>query len=92
MQFVPGLTSFYAAGIELDIMTEMKGLEDLSFEECCKMAFTAKLDGISVPFLHINHLIQNKKSVNRPKDQTDVIELEKIKAILQAEKNKNATG
>src|SRR6218665_31888 len=26
MQFVPGWTSFYAAGIVLDIMTSMKGL------------------------------------------------------------------
>ena len=35
-----------------------------------------------VPFLHINHLIQNKKVVNWPKDQIDVMELEKIKKIL----------
>ena len=33
MQFVPGWTTFYAAGVELDIMTEMKGLENLSFSE-----------------------------------------------------------
>jgi hypothetical protein len=27
MQFIPGWTSFYAAGVELDIMTDMKGIE-----------------------------------------------------------------
>ena len=36
-----------------------------------------------VPFLHINHLIANKKAVNRPKDQLDVIYLEKIKQIQE---------
>ncbi len=85
MQFVPGWTSFYAAGIELDIMTEMKGLENFSFDECYKMAFVDELNGIKVPFLHINHLLANKKAVNRPKDQLDVIYLEKIKALREQE-------
>jgi hypothetical protein len=79
MQFMAGWTSFYAAGIELDIMTELKGLKKFSFDECYKVALRADLNGIIVPFLHINHLIQNKKAVNRPKDQVDVIYLEKIR-------------
>jgi hypothetical protein len=45
------------------------------------MASLADLEGVEVPFLHINHLIENKKIVNRPKDQVDVIELEKIREI-----------
>ena len=89
MQFIAGWTSFYAAGIELDIMTDMKGLENLSFDECYEIALRADLNGIIVPFLHINHLIQNKKAVNRPKDQVDVIYLEKIKKILEDEAQKN---
>jgi hypothetical protein len=40
----------------------------------------------TVPFLHINHLIENKKIVNRPKDQIDVIELEKIRRIREQDK------
>ncbi len=88
MQFVPGWTSFYAAGVELDILTEMKGLEHLSFEECMREAKIAIIENIQVPFLHINHLIQNKKAVNRPKDQLDVIYLEKIKQLLQEEEEK----
>ena len=83
MQFVPGWTSFYAAGIVLDIMTEMKGLENISFNECYQLAVIQNLNNIPVPFLHINHLIANKKAVNRPKDQVDVIYLEKIKALLE---------
>ena len=34
-----------------------------------------------VRFLHINHLIASKKAANRPKDQIDVIYLEKIKEL-----------
>jgi len=63
-------------------MTALKGV-DLSFDECLLMAPVAEIDGVMVPFLHINHLIANKKSVNRSKDQIDVIELEKIKKILE---------
>lgn len=83
MQFVPGWVDFpLNNGVRLDIMTSLKGV-DLSFDECLQMAPVAEIEGVMVPFLHINHLIQNKKVVNRPKDQLDVIELEKIKKILE---------
>lgn len=86
IEFVPGWTNFsIAPNIQLDILTEMKGLEHLTFEECLQQASVADIDGVKVPFLHINQLIQNKKVVNRPKDQIDVVELEKIKAIREQE-------
>jgi hypothetical protein len=62
----------------------MKGLEGYSFDECLNMASVADIDGVKVPFLHINQPIANKKAVNRPKDQVDVIELERIQKILGA--------
>lgn len=84
IEFIPGWTQFYIAdGIVLDIMTSMKGLEDKSFDECYKRAIIADLQGVFVPFLHINDLLANKKAVGRPKDQIDVIELEKIKQYLE---------
>jgi hypothetical protein len=84
MEFVPGWTSFYMGQmIELDIMTSMKGLEDHTFDECMNIASIANLDGVFIPFLHINQLIANKKAVNRPKDQIDVLELENIRKIRQ---------
>ena len=86
MEFIPGWTSFYVGSmIELDIMTTMKGLEDYTFAECLDIASIAELEGISVPFLHINQLITNKKAVNRPKDQIDVNELEKIRKFREEE-------
>ncbi len=87
MDFIPGWTSFRIAnGIELDILTKMKGLEDISFGECLLQASFAELEGVSIPFLHINQLIENKRATNRPKDQIDVIELEKIKSVRAAGK------
>ena len=83
MEFVPGWTTFYAAGIELDIMTNMKGLENVTFDEYYKLSAVADFEGVTVNFLHINHLIENKKVVNRLKDQVDVIHLEKIKSLLK---------
>lgn len=56
------------------------------FEECLQRAKVAEFNGIKVPFLSIDDLIANKKAVARPKDQIDVIELEKIKRI-QEERN-----
>ena len=43
--------------------------------------YTEEIEGVNVPFLHINQLIDNKKAVNRPKDQSDVVELEKIRDL-----------
>lgn len=79
MQFVPGWTNFRLNnGLELDIITVMKGLEEYHFDECLSIATIADFNGLMVPFLHINQLIINKKIINRPKDQIDVSELEKI--------------
>jgi hypothetical protein len=55
------------------------------YEECYQFSNKADIDGVIVPFLHINHLIINKKAVNRPKDQLDVIYLEKIKKLREEE-------
>jgi hypothetical protein len=65
-------------GMELDILTSLKGVED-SFDDCFAQASIAEIFNLKIPFLHINHLIQNKIVVNRPKDQINVIELNKIK-------------
>jgi len=67
----------------LDIVTEMKSLENLTFDDCYREALIEDIDGVKIPFLHINHLIANKKVVNQPKDQIDVIYLEKIKELRE---------
>ena len=84
MQIVPGWTDFNLSnGFRLELFIKMKGLENYSFNDCFQAANIAEIDDVKVPFLHINHLIANKKAVNRPKDQVDVIYLEKIKKIKE---------
>jgi hypothetical protein len=80
MEFIPGWTTIRLnSGIELDIMTYLKGFSQEKFEECFNMASMAIIKNISIPFLHINHLIEEKKKVGREKDKSDVIALEEIK-------------
>jgi hypothetical protein len=82
MQFVAGWTDFRLNnGLKLDILVDMKGLENYTFDECLQIATVADIENIKIPFLHINQLIANKKAVNRSKDKIDVVELEKIKLL-----------
>lgn len=83
LKFVPGWTYFHLNnGFRLDVMTHLKGLEHLSFQECFEQSVVAEVHGVKVRFLQLGHLIQSKKAANRPKDQIDVIYLEKIKQLL----------
>jgi hypothetical protein len=79
IEFIPGWSTIRLnSGIELDVMTFLKGFSEEKFEECYKMASIATIQNISIPFLHINHLIEEKKIVGREKDKSDVVVLEKI--------------
>ncbi len=92
MQFIPGWTDFpLKDGTRLDIMTTLKGVE-ASFEECLKIAPMISISGLKIPYLHINHLIANKRAVSRPKDQIDLIELEKIKKLQEEDGANNTTS
>jgi len=82
MQFIPGWVNLRLNnGFVLDILISMKGLEGFGFDTCLRQANIADIEDVRIPFLHINHLIANKKAVNRPKDQLDVIYLEQINAL-----------
>jgi hypothetical protein len=86
VDIIPGWTNFYIGNnIYIDVILEMKGLNEYSFSDCLNMASIAKIFDIDVPFLHINQLIKNKKETNRPKDKIDIIELENIKRIRTEE-------
>ena len=82
ISFITGWTIFHLKnGLRLDIVTDMKGLEKYSFNECYRLAAIAEIDDVQIPFLHINHLILNKKQVGREKALLDVIYLERIKNL-----------
>jgi hypothetical protein len=82
-QLIPGWTSIsFGSGMELDIMTELAGFPAGEFNKCYKQAPLARIENIPIKFLHINHLIANKKAAARPKDIIDIEELEKIQNNL----------
>ncbi len=79
-QFIPGFTTIKLnSGFELDLMTYLKGLDQIKFDECFKISPIAEIENIPVKFLHINQLIEVKKAVGRPKDLIDIEALEKIR-------------
>jgi hypothetical protein len=65
-------------GMYADLMTEVKGLKQVDFDEHFEMATVDIVNDTPVRFLHYNHLIENKKAVGRNKDLLDIEELEKI--------------
>jgi len=74
VDFVPACADIYiGSGIRLDIITTMAGLENISFDEALTHANVAQIYDVQVPFLHINHLVENKKATNRRKDIIDVM-------------------
>ena len=78
VDFVPGWTDFYiGSGVRLDIVTEMAGLENISFDDALKRANVARLFDVNVPSLHINQH-KEQESHQLPKDIIDVPELKKI--------------
>jgi len=78
MQFIPGWTALrFDSGFEIDIMTTVKGLENVSFSECFDCAPVTDVFEIPVRFLHYNHLIQSKEAAGCPRDLWDIEELKK---------------
>ena len=79
LQFIPGWTDFTLDhGMRLDILTQVKGLENKSFDELLKLATVVLIDETPVNFIDYKNLIIAKKAANRPKDILDIDELEKL--------------
>jgi predicted nucleotidyltransferase len=79
MQFIPGWTDFTLFfGLRLDVMTSIKGLENVPFEELLEKATKVIMGNVSVNFIDYDNLIIAKKATNRLKDQLDLEELNKI--------------
>jgi hypothetical protein len=79
MQFIPGWTDFTLDfGLRLDVMTSIKGLEEKSFQDLYDDTTIVLLGGVEVKFIDYDNLIIAKKASNRPKDQLDIEELNKL--------------
>lgn len=87
MEFIAGWTTFrLASGMELDVMTSLKNYTQLDFDECHRLAVRAEILNVEIPFLHINHLIAEKRATGRSKDIIDADELERIRERQGREK------
>lgn len=79
MQFVPGYTDFTISyDLRLDVMTSIKGLENVEFDSLLKNATILTLKETPVYFIDYDNLIIAKKASNRLKDQLDIEELNKL--------------
>ena len=79
MKFVAGFKDFTISyDLRLDVMTSIKGLENVSFDSLLKSATIITLKETPVYFIDYDNLIIAKKATNRLKDQLDIEELEKL--------------
>lgn len=50
----------------------------VNFDEANSMKVIADMDGLKIPFIHLNHLVLSKLNTGRPQDIADVEKLQKI--------------
>ena len=65
---------------KIDFLTHISMVK---YEDADKQKIEAEMDGLIIPFLHLNHLVLSKINTGRPKDKADVDMLQLI------EKQKN---
>lgn len=65
-----------------EFMTHISGV---NYSLASENKILADMDGLKLPIIHYNNLIQNKKSTGRTKDTSDIEHLEKIMHL----KNRN---
>ena len=60
---------------KVDFLTRISMIE---FEQADQRKITADIDGLKIPFLHLNDLVLSKFNTGRLKDKADVEELQRI--------------
>ena len=66
--------------MRLEILNEIDGV---TFADCYARRTRTRLDNVVVSFVGYDDLLRNKRSSNRPKDQADVVVLEKNRRAPQ---------
>lgn len=61
----------YQIGVEPSRIDILMGLESMDFENCWKRRVTAELDELTLNFISIADLIENKERTGRPQDLID---------------------
>jgi predicted nucleotidyltransferase len=60
---------------KVDFLTRISSVE---YEAADAEKIVAEVDGLKIPFLHLNHLVLSKFNTGRAKDKADIEELQKI--------------
>ncbi len=66
-------------GVEPMLLEVMNQIDGVNFAECYDERVVLDINGISVNFIGLQHLIRNKKATRRDKDKVDAKELERRK-------------
>jgi len=74
----PQLFSIFEKPLQTEFMTHISGVQ---YEDAKALMIRVDIDGITIPVIHFNNLIQNKKASGRPKDIADVEQLERIRLL-----------
>ena len=56
----------------IDILTEITGV---SYQDAQRAKLVIDIEGLKIPVIGLDHLIQNKTAVGRPQDSADVVRL-----------------
>lgn len=70
-------------GVVPDRLDVITGIEGVTFDEAWPARHVVELDGVEMPVLSPEHLLQNKRAAGRPKDLVDVGVLERRAARLR---------
>jgi|ERR1019366_4562587 predicted nucleotidyltransferase len=63
---------------KIDFMTYISGVD---FTDAWEHKTVAKLEGIPIPFIHLQHLIISKITTGRPQDKIDIEKLQQIQKL-----------
>jgi hypothetical protein len=60
----------------IDILSDIDGVD---FDDAYPSRVVARVDAVEIPFVGLQHLLQNKRATGRPEDATDADQLEKAR-------------
>jgi predicted nucleotidyltransferase len=68
--------SIGSAPEKVDFLTQ---ISTVKYDEADAEKVIAEVDGLKIPFLHLNHLVLSKFNTGRAKDKADIEELQKLR-------------
>lgn len=74
-------TLVFAMGEEPEKAEFLTQISLVNFEEANKRKIIAEIEGLAIPFLHLDDLIRSKINTGRLKDKADIEELQRIQNL-----------